>query len=169
MMYQQPAPEEPLSQGDILDDCPLDRLRVDGSTADLPLDPVRWTARVIVLTQACDLAQGKSTRALVATVQTAQYLVESGLMKGATVRDQVRRGQVYGLYFLPTAQPPIALPESVIDLRELHTLPLAVLERLVADGKRVCRVVTPYREHLAQHFAVTYMRIGLPDPYGTEP
>jgi hypothetical protein len=27
--------------------------------------------------------------------------------------------------------------------------------------------MTPYREHLAQHFAVTYSRIGLPEPYGT--
>jgi hypothetical protein len=32
-----------------------------------------------------------------------------------------------------------------------------------------CRIVTPDREHLAQHFAVTYMRIGLPDPYETHP
>jgi hypothetical protein len=27
--------------------------------------------------------------------------------------------------------------------------------------------MTPYREHLAQHFSVTYSRIGLPEPYGT--
>jgi hypothetical protein len=31
----------------------------------------------------------------------------------------------------------------------------------------VCRLATPYREHLAQHFSVTYSRIGLPEPYGT--
>jgi hypothetical protein len=27
-------------------------------------------------------------------------------------------------------------------------------------------LITPYREHLAQHFSVTYSRIGLPEPYG---
>lgn len=76
---------------------------------------------------------------------------------------------MYGWYFLPTAPQPLALPESIVDLRDLHTVSRAVLERLIADGKRVCRIKTPYREHLAQHFAVTYMRIGLPEPYETEP
>jgi hypothetical protein len=50
----------------------------------------------------------------------------------------------------------------------LHTVPRAVLEQLLTDGKRVCRLLSPYREHLAQHFAVTYMRIGLPTPFETE-
>jgi hypothetical protein len=59
-------------------------------------------------------------------------------------------------------------PESIVDLRDLHTISKRLLERLIADGKRVCRVATPYREHLAQHFGVTYMRIGLPEPYETE-
>lgn len=33
----------------------------------------------------------------------------------------------------------------------------------------MCRLATPYREYLAQHFAVTYMRIALPEPYETRP
>jgi hypothetical protein len=41
------------------------------------------------------------------------------------------------------------------------------LEGLRDQGKLVCRLITPYREHLAQHFSVTYSRIGLPEPYGT--
>jgi hypothetical protein len=41
------------------------------------------------------------------------------------------------------------------------------LEGLRDRGKHVCRLITPYREHLAQHFSVTYSRIGLPEPYGT--
>ena len=28
-------------------------------------------------------------------------------------------------------------------------------------------LLSPYREHLAQHFAVTYMRVALPEPYPT--
>ncbi len=102
-------------------------------------------------------------------IQPAQYLVDRGVLKGSVIRDQVRRGQVFGWYFLPAAAPPLSVPESIIDLREVHTVPRAALERLVTEGKRVCRVGTPYRGHLAQHFAVTYMRIGLPGPYETEP
>ena len=33
---------------------------------------------------------------------------------------------------------------------------------------RVCRLVTPFREHHNQHFGVTYSRIGLPEPYATD-
>ena len=90
----------------------------------------------------------------------------SGDGKAALVRDQVRRHRVYGWYFLPASE---AMRESVVDLRHLHTVPRSVLDRLIKEGKRVMSITTPYREHLAQHFATTYSRIGLPEPYETEP
>jgi hypothetical protein len=153
MMYASSAADEPISPGDILDACPIFGLEVPASGVDLDAAPARWRERVIVVTQACDLAQTKTTKVLVALLSSAQFLVEKGVLKGPTVRDHA----------------PIQLPESIIDLHDLHTIPRAVLERLSADGKRVCRLQPPYREHLAQHFAVTYMRIGLPTPYETEP
>jgi hypothetical protein len=166
-MYQPLAPDVPLSQGDILDGCPLFGLEVAPDKIDLDAPPARWLARVIVLTQACDLAQTRTSRALVGWVHSAQDLVQQGVLKAQTVRDQVRRGLVYGWYFLPGAAA-LPFPESIVDLRDLHTVPRAVLEHLITQGKRVCRLVTPYREHLAQHLAVTYSRIGLPEPYESE-
>jgi hypothetical protein len=167
MMYATPPLEEPLAQGDILDSCPIFGLEVTASGVNLDASPARWRERVIVLTQACDLAQAKSTKILVALVHPAQLLVERGVLKAPAVRDQVRRGLVYGWYFLPAAAA-LTLPESIVDLRDLHTAPRPVLERLIHEGKRLYRLLPPYREHLAQHFAVTYMRIGLPTPYETE-
>ena len=76
---------------------------------------------------------------------------------------------VFGWYFLPAVTAPIVLPEALVDLRDIHSVPRAVLEALIASGKRRASLSSPYREHLAQHFAVTYMRIALPEPYGTEP
>jgi len=169
MMYALPSSQEPLTQGDVLDACPIFGLEVQTAPADLDSAPARWRERVVVLTQACDLAQTKTTKVLVALLQPAQLLVERGVLKAATLRDQQRRGLIYGWYFLPAARSPLRLPESVIDLHDLHTVPRAVLERLISDGNRVCRLLPPYREHLAQHFAVTYLRIGLPTPYETEP
>jgi hypothetical protein len=157
----------PLSQGDILDDCPLvfwaDQTRevVEGD------QPLSLRARVIILTQACDLANEKAVRAAVAVVHTAAGLVQSGRVKERFIRDNVRKGQVYGWYFLPAHPTCPGFPESLVDLRDLHTVPLALLEGLRDQGKHVCRLMTPYREHLAQHFSVTYSRIGLPEPYGT--
>ena len=153
----------PLGQGDILDDCPL--LFWERSTGDaVSHESTKTVVRAIVLTQACDLAQSKATRVLVAVVHRAQDLAQRGALKGNAIRDQIRAHRVYGWYFMPAS---IGFDESVVDLRDLHTFPRSLLEQLIADGKLALRVVTPYREHLAQHFANTYSRIDLPSPYET--
>ena len=118
MMYQSCA-DAPLSQGDILDGCPLFGLQPTGDRIgliDIDAEPARWEARVIVLTQACDLAQAKTTKVLVAWVHSAEYLVCQGVLKESVIRDQVRRGQVYGWYFLPAVSTPLSLPEAIVDL-----------------------------------------------------
>jgi hypothetical protein len=76
MICTTPDAEEPLSQGDILDDCPVFGLDVSSSDVDLDGASARWQERVIVLTQACDLAQLKTSKVLVALLQPAQMLVE---------------------------------------------------------------------------------------------
>lgn len=162
-----PGQPVPLSQGDMFDNCPLvfwadQTLRVAEDDK-----PHRVRARVIILTQACDLANDKTERVIVALVHDAGELVRTGRLKEKFVRDHVRKGQVYGWYFLPAHETCPHFPESLVDLRDLHTVPRTLLEELRDQGKQVCRLVTPYREHLAQHFSVTYSRIGLPEPYGT--
>jgi hypothetical protein len=166
MIYSALLPSEPLSQGDIVDACPLVAFQV---SADSSVAVAKWQERVLVVTQACDVANDKSTKVVVAVIHPARQLVDRGILKAAQVRDQIRRGAMHGWYFLPAAPAPIDLPESIVDLRDLHTIPRQILEAQITSGQRVCRVVTPYREHLAQHFAVTYMRIGLPEPYPTAP
>ena len=153
----------PLSQGDILDGCPLvfwaDQIREVGA-GDTPHSTL---ARVIILTQACDLANEKTARAIVAVIHDAGDLVRTGRVKEKFIRDNVRKGQVYGWYFLPAHESCPEFSESLVDLRDLHTVPRTLFEGLRDQGKHVCRLVTPYREHLAQHFSVTYSRIGLPE------
>jgi hypothetical protein len=165
-MYGYPSRDETLSQGDIKDNCPVFGLQVTSQPVNVDADPVRWKTRVLVVTQACDLANVKTTRAVVAIVHTAQDLVDRQILKAKTIRDQIRRHQVFGWYFLP-AHSEFGVPESIVDLRHLHTVPIQVMEQLAQEGPRVCRIETPYREHLAQHLATTYARIGLPEPYET--
>ncbi len=169
-MYEAVADGDPITQGDIIDDCPLLALSDPAGAFKPDVETEIVRARVIILSQACDLAQvGRGTKVLGAAISEARLLVEEGILKASTIRDNVRRHQTFGWYFLPAAAPPLMLPESIVDLRELHTLNRTVLEQLAGSGKRACRLQTPYREHLAQHFAVTYMRIALPEPYETEP
>ncbi len=162
MIYCDVSPSEPLSQGDILDECPL--LFWQASGFGEQMEPVTRLVRVVVLTQACDVAQIKANRILVACVHIARELVERNVLKGRLIRDQIRSHRVYGWYFLPAGA---ALSESIVDLRDLHTIPRTMLENLIQQGKRLTRIATPYREHLAQHFSATYARIGLPEPYET--
>jgi hypothetical protein len=164
MIYEQPDPALGVSQGDIIDDCPILFWDVPPDADDGQPESQTTRVRVIVLTQACDLAQAKATRVLVAVVQNVQFLVERGVLSSKTIRDQVRIHRVYGWYFRPAGS---TIGESIVDLRDLHTIPRLVLERLLQDGKRVSRLQTPYREHLGQHFATTYARIALPEPYPT--
>jgi hypothetical protein len=98
-MYEQPTGTD-LSQGDILDDCPILVWKLAPPPLDLAIPPEIQIVRVVVLTQACDLAQDKTTRVVVAPVYQASDLVEKKILKGAMIRDQVRRGQVFGWYFL---------------------------------------------------------------------
>ena len=164
-----PSPQAiiPLSQGDILDACPLVFWGDDTRRVAAGDKPQSVEARVIILTQACDLANEKSVRALVAVVHNAADLVQTGRVKEKFIRDNVRKGQVYGWYFLPAHSSYEGFSESLVDLRDIHTMPRALLEGLRDQGKLVCRLTTPHREHLAQHFSVTYSRIGLPEPYAT--
>lgn len=167
-MYEQPAVAE-LSQGDIIEGCPILVWKLAPPPLNLDVPPEIRIIRVVVLTQACDLAQDKTTRVVVAPVHAAADLVAKNILKAGVIRDQVRRGQVFGWYFLPAAPVPINLAESIVDLRELHTIERRTLEYLVGAGKRVARICTPWREHLAQHFGTTYTRIALPEPYATQP
>ena len=59
--------------------------------------------------------------------------------------------------------------ESIVDYRDIHTVSRELLQQLVTDVRRIARLNSPYREHLAQHFAVTFSRIALPEPYETNP
>jgi hypothetical protein len=160
-MYERPDSSAPLEQGDMIDDCPI-VFWDPADTDDIsPQTVCKRNVRALVLTQTCDLENRKSTRVQVAVVHTTQRLVDTGILKPATIRDNVRLHRVFGWYFLEESA---VLPESIVDFRDVHTLPRGLLESLVEKGRRVCRLATPYREHLAQHFAVTFSRIALPRP-----
>jgi hypothetical protein len=166
MIYSQVAREEAIDQGDLIDDCLVLRIKAVPPNAATQADVDFAYRRVIVLTQTCDLANGKATTANVAEVFDAQFLIDQKLFKPADVKGPLRGGRIWGWYFLP-ADGALGLGEMIIELRRLHTVPLDVLRELCRAGKRRARVQPLYREHLAKHFADTFSRIGLPRPYET--
>lgn len=167
MIYSSPLSQDAVDQGDIIENCPLVWFEPEGfQSSELPIAETRKD-RVLVLTQTCDLAQGRVSRVVVASVLTASKLVETGQLKQSDIRGPIRAGRVFGWYFLPASHER-GLPELIVDFRDLHTVPLPLLENLCLTGQRRARVMPLYREHLARHFGDTYSRIGLPEPYATE-
>jgi len=172
MIYDLPAPDDPVDQGDIIDGCPVFHVagfQIDDLETKKPesLELQGAFCRVLVLTQTCDLANRKTSVATAALVHNADELVQQRLLKPADVRGPIRAGRVYGWYFLPKSDAHMC-PESIVDLRQLHTVRLDLLTALCRRGKRRARIRSPFREHLAKHLADTYSRIGLPEPYETE-
>lgn len=166
MIYHAPRPDDPVDQGDVIDGCAI--VRVTGFPPDQPdaatvaLD----VQRVVVLSQTCDLANDKIENAVVATVFDAATLVDRQILKAADIKGPLRGGRVWGWYFLP-ANASLGLGEMIVDLRRLHTIRIELLHALAKAGRRYARLRTPYREHLSKHFADTFSRIGLPEPYET--
>ena len=113
-----------------------------------------------------DFANQKAVYANAASVFPAQFMIDQGVVKAADVKGPLRAGRIWGLYFLP-ADAALGLGEMIVDLRRLHTVRLDLLRGLCRAGNRRGRLRTPYREHLAKHFADTFSRIGLPRPYET--
>ena len=167
MIYGAPADGDAIDQGDILDDCPILTIGEFDPEDVRPPSVIISPNRVLAITQTCDLANGKVSAANVAVVLNARQIVEAGLLKAADVRGPIRAGRVWGWYFLP-ASAAHGLEEMIVDLRQLHTVRLDLLTGLANRGRRRARLQSPYREHLAKHFADTFSRIGLPEPYETE-
>ena len=167
MIFDRPDSGDSIDQGDIIRDCTVVHVvSLDPQTPDVP-DVQSSLERVVVLTQTCDLAQRKVTQVVVAVAVEAEEIVARGQLKASDIRGPVRAGRVFGWYFLP-ADEALEIPELIVDLRQLHTVPLELLENLCGTGKRDGRIRPLFREHLAKHFADTYSRIGLPEPYATE-
>jgi hypothetical protein len=167
MIYLIPPPDAPIDQGDIVDGCPI--LQIAHFDLRFPDSPKVACSihRVVVLTQTCDLANQRTQRVVAAIVHVAKLLVAQNVVKAADVRGPIRAGRVFGWYFLPAATE-VELEESIVDLRQLFTVPLDVIRELAAEGRRKARIQPLFREHLARHFADTYSRIGLPEPYQTQ-
>lgn len=160
-----------LEQGDLLDSVPLVDLQPPYDVDSLALGQrpqirVRF-ARVIVLTQSCDLEAGKIDNVLVCPhfppEELAPAIEDLRTLKG---RKRVNRGAVVSLYMLPPCDlPGIQHDQRVVNFRQLACVPLELALQIGASQSHRIRLVTPYREHLAQHLARFIERVGLPMNY----
>jgi len=185
--YRAAGAVEPLTQGDIIFECPAVSWRLSalqppaGSVAeDLSLGEhlIAEARDLVVMTQACDLEHAKVT----SVVLCPHYGLEE--FKDAWEEDQRSKGQnptakawrrycddicegtIWNLNLLNAqSDGGVEVEHRIVDFHEVFTLPQPVLESLL-KAKNVPRpqLLPPYREHLSQAFARFFMRVGLPTP-----
>lgn len=178
--YKLVPPTEPLTQGDIIPNCPVFTIKED---PDAPLEELGAiaTAQAVdcfVLTQACDLAQNPVLFITLAPVYSldaykGRWEAARQAMGKSTnaeawgnFREALRKNFVVNLVLLHESKAEdgkILLPYQVVDFQEIYTLPRTFLQKWVEKKTAErSRLLPPYREHVSQAFARYFMRIGLP-------
>jgi hypothetical protein len=154
-----------LEQGDVFQDVLLPVvINADPQRPEIVLEQVT----AVVLSQTCDLVNGKLEQVLFAAVvaydvySLEQERAGNGFVASRRFRRAVLDGALAPLSVLrPTTGEP-NLPWSLVDFRRTYALPTdGAAELATRIGPRL-RLRSPYREHLAQGFARFYMRVGLP-------
>jgi hypothetical protein len=179
--YSRAEAADSLMQGDLILDCPLVVWSPGPGHGDYSSDSLKEQveavkADLIVMTQACDLAQENVDRVVLCTSNPIELFYEAwreertqegkgvGRDEFRKLADQIRKGFKWNLHLLQEAHVDgIATPQRVVDFSDVHTIPREFLERLLESrAEPRLRLEPPYREHLSQSFARYFMRVGLP-------
>jgi hypothetical protein len=179
--YQVIDAQQPLSQGDLILDCPVLVWRRLDPTTPTPLAERAALLRedVVVMTQACDLEHHK-----VHDVVLCRHIALTAYRKNAWEPWMAARGQapsekawrrfcediaagfVWNLSFLDRFEHPgLGTEVRIVNFHTVFTIPRDFLGPLLRErGRDRLRLGSPYREHLSQAFARFFMRVGLPQP-----
>lgn len=153
----------PLAQGDVILRCPVPLVTRSGGDYDIE----EMMLDVLVLTQSCDLENTKVDTVLLGRIQsweavvTAESARGNTFIKGKEARKKLQQGAFPNFCLLHRSVAP-ELSWSVVDFHELHTMRRSELEQHAASLGARLRLISPYREHVAQSFARYFMRVGLP-------
>jgi hypothetical protein len=177
--------ETPLTQGDLIFDCPLlawqgDALRLEGGGVSEILENAMSAiqADVVVMTQACDLEQEKVENVILCPhVDLGEYYITWESNRKNTGQHPTDRawkshcnaicnGYMWNLTMLNDYQiNGSIIGVRIVDFSEVFTVPQIFLQSLLMQrGNTRFRLLPPYREHLSQAFARFFMRVGLPIP-----
>ena len=166
--------EEKLEQGDFIDNCPV----FIPEYPSFPKNPSfkqeaegydiigEWQEYdVIVMSQSCDLANSKLKVVIVCPYWSLGELGEQhhDFLLPKT-QEEIRRGYRPGYHMLNMCDLEEKKHEiQVVDLLTVYSIPYDFLKQLANDQGKRLRLLSPYKEHLAQAFARVFMRVGLPE------
>ena len=152
-----------LRQGDYLMNCPVP-VYVEIPLENLSLEIQIGFSNLIVVTQSCDLENGKNELVALCPIYTlTEFEKENPKAAQKGFWEQVRKAKIEGFYLLS----PFQNPENnrnclVVDFREIYSLPFEFLTKHADTLENRWRLKPPYLEHFSQAFARFFMRVGLP-------
>jgi hypothetical protein len=177
-----------LTQGELIFDCPTVQSKSITSIDEVDeiprfkIESIMYQADLIVMSQACDLAQRSVANVILCPFETLtehrERWEEVMKAKDQTITakawknytDDLKHGFLFDLAILDNS-PGMHVPEHlVVDFAELYSVPRDFLDSLISqrNRRRTC-LSAPYREHLSQSFARFFMRVGLPTGLSTIP
>jgi hypothetical protein len=184
--YDEVVSATPLTQGDIVEDCPVLTFRADtwnpppGRTLVDALTAAGGYARVraVVMTQACDLDQRKVRDAVLCPLDSIDSFraewdaarstqgQEHGNKAWRSKFEELRQGRIWSQALLERhadVAGATKMPQQVVQFSKVYSLPVDFLQSwVITEAAPRVRLLPPYREHLSQAFARFFMRVGLP-------
>lgn len=163
--WYQSINEGDLQQGDIIDNCPI---VIPPQNIDFEKE-AKFKINLInsvVLTQSCDLINGKSEIVLVCPYYKLDSFLDklgiSSKNKKKSKIGELIKGRLHSYHLLNKDEEKEINDYLVVDFRNVYGVKFNVLQDLVRKLKERKRLLPPYREHLSQAFARYFMRVGLP-------
>lgn len=167
--------EGSLEQGDIILNCPM--ITISASITDKPLDlsiledgyDGCMDAEIslmdaIVLSQSCDLANDKISHVTLCRIVDTNRIKDHGIT-ASNIGELIKGRNVHKFLinnFESREHNQLNLGYTVVDFQGFFSIPKKLLEACVKNNGARLRLLPPYREHLSQSFARTFMRVGLP-------
>ena len=173
--YEMLTYSEEIRQGDFLPNCPIfippTDLNVDTETGSIQyFDNIKVRAlNTVVVSQSCDLENGKLEIVLVCPVYTLTQWIESlpleqRIGKGRRNRiEELRKGNLPAFHLLDKNEGDEHQDFYVVDFKNVYGVNFDFLKSFTKKLASRYRLLPPYREHLSQAFARFFMRVGLPN------
>ena len=167
--YEEVSESDEITQGDILLNCPVAIMNKDSDISSGQVDAEITYVDGIILTQACDLKQGKVDSVLIcgliSKINTEKQLKESGKTENK-IKDWIQsivKGKVTSKHIINNYNSDTYKQDYyIIDFTSVYTIPLDIAKKVAKENNIRLRLCPPYREHLSQAFARFFMRVGLP-------
>jgi len=159
--YWENVPAEAcIRQGEYLENCrvPSPKLAKE-PTAGETLQAVLDVFDAIVITQGCDLEQGKTPNVSLCPV----FPVRSATGFKRSDLNLIRKGQLECLHLLSPFENLDSFDDwMIVDIRTIYCVPMDYARLRIANQSSRWALRSPYCEHFSQAVGRCFMRVGLP-------